>query len=392
MSTSTLARRRSRLLICFRKSMLSCVALFLCLGLVSLVAADADVNQQAAKDRVVVQALLRLENVDLAALPQAKEALLRQLRREPESEDFLTLVEKFELKELSGELMANASKQSDTTQGVEAARLLLKFDQLDKITEVLRDESNVHAAALLAALGRTDDLKIVNTALDYAMDPQASPALRRAGIAAAGRFEQGQQRLLAFLQEGRFSEDLHVALANVLLSSKSAQIRRESADHLSLPQTASREPLPPVTELARMAGDAVRGAEVFRKEGTCIKCHRIHDEGKQVGPDLSEIGGKLAPAAMYVAILDPSAAVSFNFETYNVLLNDGRNVAGVLVSKTDDSVTIKTAEAIERTINSDDIDELIKQPISLMPSDLAQHMTTRQLVDLVAYLMSLKKK
>jgi putative heme-binding domain-containing protein len=335
---------------------------------------------------------LRLENVDLAALPQAKAALLRQLRREPESEDFLTLIEKFELKELTSELMASATKQGDTTRGVEAARLLLKLDQLERITEVLRDDSNVDAAALLAALGRTDNPKIIDTALHHAVDPKTSPALRRAGIAAAGRFENGQQRLLAFLQDGRFSEDLHVALANVLLSSKSAKIRMESAEHLSLPKTASREPLPPLSELAKMTGDAVQGVEVFRKEGECIKCHRVRDEGKQVGPDLSEIGSKLAPEAMYVAILDPSAAISFNFETYNVLMDDGRDFSGVLVSQTDDSVTIKTAEAIERTIDRDEIDELIKQQISLMPSDLAQKMTTQQLVDVVEYLMALKKK
>ncbi len=101
---------------------------------------------------------------------------------------------------------------------------------------------------------------------------------------------------------------------------------------------------------------------------------------------------KLALEAMYVAILDPSAAISFNFETYNVLMDDGRDFSGVLVSQTDDSVTIKTAEAIERTIDRDEIDELIKQQISLMPSDLAQKMTTQQLVDVVEYLMALKKK
>ena len=124
----------------------------------------------------------------------------------------------------------------------------------------------------------------------------------------------------------------------------------------------------------------------------------MHRASDQYAPDMGnnhsqrEIGSKLAPEAMYVAILDPSAAISFNFETYNVLMDDGRDFSGVLVSQTDDSVTIKTAEAIERTIDRDEIDELIKQQISLMPSDLAQKMTTQQLVDVVEYLMALKKK
>ncbi len=375
-----------------RTLMLSSLGLYLCLWCCAAAAAEADVDEQAAKDRVVVQALLRLENVDLNAIPQAKEALLRQLRRAPESEDFLTLVEKYELRELSDQLMANAAKQSDTTEGVAAARLLLKFDQLARINAVLSDDNYPDAASLLAALGRTDDPRIAATALHYAADSNRSPALRRAGIEAAGRFDEGQRGLLALLRDGRFSEDLHLALASVLLSSDSATIRTESEKHLALPKTASRQPLPPLSELVLMKGDTARGANVFRNEGTCVKCHRIRDEGKQVGPELSEIGSKLAPEAIYVSILDPSAAVSFSFETYNLLLKDGRNVSGILVSQADGSVTIKTVEAIERTFPRAEIDELLKQPISLMPSDLAQNMSTEQLVDLVAYLMSLKKR
>ena len=63
-----------------------------------------------------------------------------------------------------------------------------------------------------------------------------------------------------------------------------------------------------------------------------------------------------------------------------------------MVSETDQEVTIKNAEAIAQTIKRDDIDEMIKQKISLMPSGLQKTMSIQELVDLGEFLGTLKKK
>ena len=55
MSASALARRQSRLLMYFRTSTSSCFALIPCMWFCLLTAADADADEQAANDRVVVQ-------------------------------------------------------------------------------------------------------------------------------------------------------------------------------------------------------------------------------------------------------------------------------------------------------------------------------------------------
>ena len=352
-------------------------------------------DEQATKDSVVAQTLLRLDNIDLDTIPQAKEALLRHLHRNPDSDDFTTLVRKYRLVEMTDSLIALAAQHHDATQGVDAARLLLEFKPIDEIKQFLdtpqTSASPVDRAALLAALGRTERSAVGQLALEYAATTTTDPALRRAAIGAAGRKETGKADLLKLLQEGRFETELHVTLADVLLSSSSADVREGASKLLALPKTANSEPLPPLSQLVKMRGDIANGGHVFRKEGTCIKCHEVGQEGKQVGPNLSEIGSKLAREAVYVSILDPSAAISFHYETYNVLLRDGRDVTGLLVSDTDDSVTIKTAEAIEHTIPRAEIDEMVQHKVSLMPSGLAQNMTTKQIVDLVEYLLSLKK-
>ena len=41
----------------------------------------------------------------------------------------------------------------------------------------------------------------------------------------------------------------------------------------------------------------------------CSKCHQINGTGTDFGPNLSEIGAKLAKKALYETILDPSAGI-----------------------------------------------------------------------------------
>ena len=72
-------------------------------------------------------------------------------------------------------------------------------------------------------------------------------------------------------------------------------------------------------------------------------------------------------------------------------LADGTVVTGLLISRTPGSVTIRNVEAIDRKIATGDIEELKKQTISLMPADLQKLMTAADLVDVVEYLVTLRK-
>ena len=57
-------------------------------------------------------------------------------------------------------------------------------------------------------------------------------------------------------------------------------------------------------------------------------------EGKQIGPDLTEIGSKLSREAMFESILYPSAGISHSYETFTAELADGNVVTGLKVSET----------------------------------------------------------
>ena len=141
-----------------------------------------------------------------------------------------------------------------------------------------------------------------------------------------------------------------------------------------------------------MRGDSRKGKLVYAKEGTCAKCHIVNGEGHEVGPNLTEIGSKLSRQAMYESILFPSAGISHGYENWLVLTVDGQVINGLKISETDDEIRLRDAENVLHIFDTNEIDEIKQQNTSLMPDDLHESLTQKQLIDLVEYLMTLKKK
>ena len=158
----------------------------------------------------------------------------------------------------------------------------------------------------------------------------------------------------------------------------------------SLPKGRGGESLPALAELVKRSGSAERGKALFAGAGTCAKCHVVQGEGKMVGPDLSGIGAKLSREALYESILAPSAAISHNYEAFTALTKDGRAIGGLLVSKTPAQVVIRGADGVDTTVSGDDLEDLIRQPVSLMPADLASTLSAAEIVDVVAWLETLR--
>jgi putative heme-binding domain-containing protein len=141
-----------------------------------------------------------------------------------------------------------------------------------------------------------------------------------------------------------------------------------------------------------MKGDAGNGRIVFFSTGTCHKCHVVDGMGREIGPNLTEIGSKLSREAMFESVLYPSAGISHNYEMWTVVLSSGTTVNGLLVSSTDAEVSLRGDDALVRRFPRTDIEELVKQKISLMPADLQKTMTSQELADVVEYMQGLKKK
>src|SRR5262249_6301917 len=120
------------------------------------------------------------------------------------------------------------------------------------------------------------------------------------------------------------------------------------------------------------------------------KCHTIHGQGGQVGPDLSMIGKKASRENLFESILYPSKAIADQYVSWQIETRKGVSLVGLLVEETPDSVTLRDGNGHDTKIAKKDIETREKSLKSLMPEDLAAYMTEEDLVDTVEYLFTLK--
>src|SRR5262249_54119759 len=154
--------------------------------------------------------------------------------------------------------------------------------------------------------------------------------------------QEGAAALLKLTKEEKLPDDLKLVASSELNFVRWPELKTEAARLLPLPQSQNSQPLPPVSELAKRQGDAVHGEQVFfSPQVGCGNCHQVGTKGVDFGPKLSEIGTKLGKDALYVAILDPNAGISFGYETWQLGLKNGDEAYGLLASETEEEVAIK---------------------------------------------------
>ncbi len=203
-------------------------------------------------------------------------------------------------------------------------------------------------------------------------------------------------------------------------------------------------------QLPILAGDARRGWEVFQKQ-SCIQCHRVAGEGRDVGPELTAIGASQTAHYMLESVLDPSAVIVKGYSETIIVWEDEDEVAlrgtaiawipnkehptGIKLAVLESDETLERevdlAEAayVGNTIVGVEIDdefealcgeyiegdketgvklaflengrwvekrvppeqiEFVNLPMSPMPANFAELVTPREVYDLLAYLVAQK--
>ena len=135
-----------------------------------------------------------------------------------------------------------------------------------------------------------------------------------------------------------------------------------------------------------MKGSAERGREVFRSESArCSACHTHTGFGQDIGPNLTAVQSKYGKSEILDAILNPSSAIAFGYDTYLVQTHDEVLYSGFLLAEGED-VILKDTQGDRHVIPSEEIAVKKKQSLSVMPEGLAMGMSAQDIVDLVAFL------
>ena len=238
--------------------------------------------------------------------------------------------------------------------------------------------------AAVAALATTDDPKFADMLLvDW---KRYSPSIRNAILDMLISRTTWTSSLLSSLEDGCVPPaEIDPARRQQLLSRRSTQLRARAEAvfaHQSKPRQA-------VVDAYRAAlaikGDTATGATVFKK--ACASCHRLGNEGVEVGPDLAGLNDK-SPEALLIAILDPNRALETRYANFSIATVDGRVLNGLIASESATAVTLRRQDGKEDVLLRTQIDEMTASGQSLMPEGLEKDLKPRDLADLIAFLVN----
>ena len=339
-------------------------------------------------------ALRHLDPAFVTSSPAATRALQKLLDESYGTPEYMELVQRYNPVSENVRLRQLAILKPTDNVGTDAARQLLKQGGSALVWETINGPNADAAANMITSIRRVGSKESLGMLSSVALDEKRPMPLRREATRALGGSQDGEDMVVDLLKTGKLTGELKpVAYQGVSYAWRKI-IRTEAAKYLNGNQAGtaatSAKKLPGVTELLAMNGDATKGMSVYKTN--CAICHQVNGEGQNFGPGLSEIGSKLGKDGQYLAIIYPDAGISMGYEGYEVKFKDGSTMTGIISSKTETDLQMKFPGGASQAYKMSDVKSMKKLDSSMMPSGLQEAMTTPELVDLVTYLSTLKKK
>jgi putative membrane-bound dehydrogenase-like protein len=130
------------------------------------------------------------------------------------------------------------------------------------------------------------------------------------------------------------------------------------------------------------AYDAGAGRNHFQK--LCAQCHRIGNEGVQIGPEMTG-AGKNGIRYFLENIVDPNAVIGSDFQMTIIERRKGDVLSGLVVNESPSAITIRTATE-QVVVARTDIVERTTSEKSLMPEGLLESLSDREQLELLKFL------
>jgi putative heme-binding domain-containing protein len=140
-------------------------------------------------------------------------------------------------------------------------------------------------------------------------------------------------------------------------------------------------------EIPELAGGSwARGRKVFfGEQALCARCHAVHGEGGNIGPDLSNLVHR-DYASVLRDVTEPSYAINPDYVTHSLAMKDGRVLTGTLSSK-GDQLFISDTEGKTTPIDRAEIEESVPSAKSIMPEGLPKRIGDEAIRDLMTFLL-----
>jgi len=136
-------------------------------------------------------------------------------------------------------------------------------------------------------------------------------------------------------------------------------------------------------------GDASNGRVLFNR--ACAACHKLHGLGGNIGPDIT---GANRSSLEYILsnVLTPSAIIQDAYKMHVLLTDDGRIFSGIPAEENERQIKLLVADRNEPiTILKSQIESRQVSSVSMMPEGSLTNLKDSEVVDLFAYLQSIRQ-
>ncbi|MBK5279111.1 MAG: HEAT repeat domain-containing protein [Bacteroidia bacterium] len=195
----------------------------------------------------------------------------------------------------------------------------------------------------------------------------------------------GGQMLIGMVAENKLDKRFYPFVEELIFKNPDQSVRRQASNYFKASDSDRPYAIGTITSLKP---NAIVGEALFAKN--CISCHRVGKDGSDIGPELTEINKKFSREGLLDAIINPSAAIVFGYESWLITTKSGESVYGFLVSDGDEAIVVKDLVSKKHVIAVSDIISKKQQENSVMPRPSFLELSEQNLADLAEYLITLK--
>ncbi|MFO0925162.1 MAG: PVC-type heme-binding CxxCH protein [Pirellulales bacterium] len=280
------------------------------------------------------------------------------------------------------------AKESLRSEDRMQAMRLLRFDSSQESLAILlgilqRSKEMEWQRAALSGLGCKNSSEL--EAWLFETLERGTPGLRTDVFTAIRSHPDRLLRLVERLEQGKTSiRNLDASQRQTLKAITDTKVKDRIAAILEQTSNPNREKVVQKYKSSMEGrGDLVSGRALFAKN--CASCHRLEDVGYSVGPDISDTRDQTYEKLL-ISVLDPNRSIDANYFRYVAVLDDGQVVEGLLRDLSAATVTLRSQNGKDQTIEREQIQELKSMGVSLMPEGMEEQISVDQMRDILYYL------
>jgi cytochrome c oxidase cbb3-type subunit III len=150
-----------------------------------------------------------------------------------------------------------------------------------------------------------------------------------------------------------------------------------------------------VSDTEELTGDAVAGRVLYFGKAQCSSCHMVNTagvgQGGFIASDLTGYGADHTAGAIKQAIVQPDTPLDPASRVVEVQTKIGQRLIGVVRSEDNFNLALQTEDGRYHFLTRSSLAEVKYKQYSLMPHDYGTRLTSKELDDLVSFLMVTSK-